>query len=108
MNTPTESWYQKAGGIITLTLYVQPGSKHNEIVGLHGDALKIKLATQPIEGRANKALLHYIANLFNVTLSQVTLKRGEKSRYKIIEIQASHLDWTNIDHTILKQGTKKP
>ncbi len=108
MNTSTKSWCQKADGIITLMLYVQPGSKHNEIVGMHGDALKIKLATQPIEGRANKALLHYIAKLFDVPLSQVTLKRGKKSRNKTIEVRASHFDWTNIGHTILKQGTKKP
>ncbi len=87
-----ETWYQKTGDIITLTIYVQPGAKHNEIVGMHGDALKIKLAGQPIEGRANSALVRYIATLFEVPLSQVTVKRGAKSRHKIIEVRASQID----------------
>lgn len=87
-----ETWYQKTGNIITLTIYVQPGAKHNKIIGIHGDALKIKLATQPIEGRANNALVRYIATLFEVPLSQVTLKRGNKSRHKIIEVRASPID----------------
>ena len=87
-----ENWYQKIGDIITLTIYVQPGAKHNEIIGMHGDALKIKLATQPIEGRANIALVRYIATLFKVPLSHVTLKRGDKSRHKIIEVRASQID----------------
>jgi len=87
-----QSWYQKTGDIITLTIYVQPGAKHNEIIGMHGDALKIKLATQAIEDRANKSLVRYIATLFVVPLSQVTLKRGDKSRHKIIEVRASQID----------------
>lgn len=87
-----ETWYQKTGDIILLTLYVQPGAKHNEIVGMHGNALKIKLATPPIEGRANKALLRYMATLFEVPLSNITLKRGTKSRQKTIEIRSSRID----------------
>src|SRR3990167_6780986 len=92
MSISMETWYQKTGDIITLTIYVQPGAKHNEIIGMHGDALKIKLATQPIEGRANKSLVRYIATLFEVPLSQITLKRGDKSRHKIIQIRASQID----------------
>ena len=91
MSAPRESWYQKTDDIITLTIYVQPGAKHNEIIGMHGDALKIKLATPPIDGRANKALVRYIARLFEVPLSQITLKRGAKSRHKIIEVSASQI-----------------
>ena len=92
MSIPIEPWYKKTGDIITLTIYVQPEAKHNEIIGMHGDALKIKLATPPIEGRANIALIRYIATLFEVPLSQITLKRGAKSRYKVIEIHASQVD----------------
>ncbi len=87
-----ETWYQKTDNIITLTLYIQPRAKHNEIVGMHGNSLKIKLATPPIEGCANKALISYIAALFKVPLSQITLKRGTKSRHKIIEVHASQIN----------------
>ncbi len=94
MSTPREKWYQKTDDItvITLTIYVQPGAKQNEIVGIHGDALKIKLTTPPTDGRANKALVRYIARLFEVPLSQITLKRGAKSPHKIIEVRASQID----------------
>jgi uncharacterized protein YggU (UPF0235/DUF167 family) len=57
MSIPIEPWYKKTGDIITLIIYVQPGAKHNEIIGMHGDALKIKLATSPFAGRANIALI---------------------------------------------------
>lgn len=87
-----KSWYHIKDDIITLTIYVQPGAKRNEVVGLHGDALKIKLATPPIDGRANKALLRFIATIFAVSLSQVVLKNGEKSRHKTITVHASHVD----------------
>jgi uncharacterized protein (TIGR00251 family) len=85
------SWYHSDGEDITLNLHVQPGAKRSEITGLHGDALKIRLAAPPIEGRANEALLKFIAKLFNVPLRQVELKRGERSRDKIILVQRSHV-----------------
>ncbi len=85
-------WYRRNGEIITLTLHVQPGAKRSEIAGLHGDALKIRLAAPPIEGRANEALLKYIAGLFDVPLRQVELKQGEQSRHKVVSITGSQLD----------------
>lgn len=86
------SWYRVNGDVITLTLHVQPGAKRTEICGLHGEALKLKLAAPPIEGRANEALLRYLADRFAVPLRQVELKQGGQSRYKVVAISASHLD----------------
>lgn len=85
-------WYRRDGENITLTLHVQPGAKRSEIAGLHGDALKIRLAAPPVEGRANEALLKFIAKLFNVPLRQVELKRGEQSRHKVILVQRSRVE----------------
>jgi uncharacterized protein (TIGR00251 family) len=85
-------WYRRDGEDITLTLHVQPGAKRSEIAGLHGDALKIRLAAPPIEGRANEALLKFIAKLFDVPLRQVELKRGEQSRHKVILVQRSRVE----------------
>ena len=73
----------------TISVYVQPGAKCTEIVGLHGDALKIRLNTPPIDGRANKALLSYLASQFEVPLKQVSLKKGDKSRHKVVIIAGS-------------------
>lgn len=85
-------WYRRSGETMTLTLHVQPGAKRSEISGLHGDALKIKLAAPPVEGRANEALLKYIARLFAVPLRQVELKQGAQSRHKIVAISGSAVE----------------
>ena len=85
-------WYRRDGKNITLTLHVQPGAKRSEIVGLHGDALKIKLAAQPIEGRANDALLKFIADLFAVPLRDTELKQGGQSRHKVVAVIGSKVE----------------
>ena len=75
-----------------LILHVQPGAKHSEVAGLHGEALKIRLAAPPIDGRANEALLRFIAERFNVPLRNVALKQGAQSRHKRVEVRGSAVD----------------
>ena len=85
-------WYRRSGDILTLTLHVQPGAKRTELAGLHGDALKIRLAAPPIEGRANEALLRFVADAFGVPLRQVELKQGSQSRHKVVAISGSKVE----------------
>ncbi len=85
-------WYRRSDDVITLTLHVQPGAKRSEIVGLHGDALKVKLAAPPVEGRANEALLKFISCLFGVPTRQVELRQGGQSRHKVLAIVGSTVD----------------
>lgn len=85
-------WYRRNGDVVTLTLHVQPGAKRSEIAGLHGEALKIRLAAPPIEGRANEALLRLVAELFGVPLRQVELKQGGQSRHKVLAITGSQIE----------------
>ena len=82
-------WHRREGDTITLVLHVQPGAKHSEVAGLHGDALKIRLAAPPIEGRANEALLRFIAECFKVPLRNVEIKQGGQSRHKRVEVRGS-------------------
>lgn len=82
-------WYRRNGDILTLTLHVQPGAKRTDVAGLHGEALKIRLAAPPIEGRANEALLKFIAGSFGVPLRQVELKQGGQSRHKVVAVTGS-------------------
>ncbi|MBW8076855.1 MAG: YggU family protein [Gallionella sp.] len=82
-------WFRVHDGVLTVTLHVQPGAKRTEIVGLHGDALKIKLAAPPVEGKANEALLRYIAERFGVPLRNVELKQGGQSRHKVVAVSGS-------------------
>jgi hypothetical protein len=86
------NWYRRNADVITLTLHVQPGAKRSEIAGLHGEALKIRLAAPPVEGRANEALLKFIARLFDVPLRQVELRQGGQSRHKVVAIAGSKVE----------------
>lgn len=82
-------WYRLDGDVLSLTLHVQPGAKRTEISGLHGEALKIRLAAPPIEGRANEALLRFVADTFDVPMRQVELKQGGQSRHKVVMVTGS-------------------
>lgn len=83
------SWHRREGDALVLTLHVQPGAKRSEISGLHGDALKIRLAAPPIEGRANEALLRFISERFAVPVRNVELLRGAQSRHKMVKVTGS-------------------
>ena len=85
------SWHRQSpdGATLTLTLHVQPGAKRTEVAGLHGEALKIRLAAPPVEGKANDALIAWLAEVFAVPSRRVRLLRGEKSREKVVEITGS-------------------
>lgn len=77
----------EAASAITLSLHVQPGAKKTEVAGLHGTRIKIRLAAPPVEGKANVALLSFLADAFAVPMRNVTLVRGEKSREKVVRIE---------------------
>lgn len=86
------AWYRRNGETLTLTLHIQPGAKRTEVAGLHGEALKIRLAAPPVEGRANEALLKFIAASFGVPLRQVELKQGGQSRHKVLLVTGSKVE----------------
>ena len=91
-------WYKKDPGFITLMVYVQPGAKHNEIAGFHGNELKIRLKSPPIDGRANEALKKYMSLIFEVPLRQVELKKGDKSRHKTVVVMNSKIEPETIEN----------
>jgi len=84
---PQAAWRRVgADGSITLELHCQPGAKRTEVVGTHGEALKVRLAAPPVEGRANEALIAFLAESFGVPKRNVALIRGESSRAKTVRI----------------------
>lgn len=84
-------WYTQENDAVLINIYVQPGAKCTKLSGFYGDALKIRLATPPIDGRANEALLNFLAQLFDVPRRQVELIRGCKSRHKKVAIRGSKI-----------------
>lgn len=83
-------WFRLAAdGRITLTLHIQPGAKKTEFAGLHGEALKIRLAAPPVDGKANEALIKFVAETLKLPKSAVNLKSGQTSRRKVLEISGT-------------------
>jgi hypothetical protein len=82
-------WLNEDPGSITLTLHVQPGAKRTEVAGLHGDALKIRLAAPPVDGQANEALIAFLADAFGVPKRQVELLSGHASRSKRVRVHGA-------------------
>ncbi len=78
---------RQADGAVTLSLHVQPGAKQTGFAGLHGDALKIRLAAPPVDGKANACLQAFVADFFDVPRRAVTLISGESSRQKILRVE---------------------
>jgi len=81
------SWRREEDGALILVLHVQPGAPRTAVVGTHGDALKIRLAAPPVDGKANAELLRFLAEVFAASTRNVTLLRGEKSRQKVVRIE---------------------
>ena len=88
----TARWLRLGERQTTLTLHIQPGAKKTEIAGVHGDALKIRLAAPPVDGKANAALIAFVADRLGLAKSAVTVKSGHSSRRKVVEVTAAPAD----------------
>ena len=70
----------------TLSVRIQPRASRNEVAGLVGETLKIRLTAPPVEGEANEACLTFLADLFDLPPSKLAIIRGDRSRTKVIRI----------------------
>jgi uncharacterized protein (TIGR00251 family) len=76
-------------GSLLLRLHVQPRAAANGLAGLQGDMLKLRLTTPPVDGKANKAVVAYLAKLFHLPKSAFVIKSGQQSRSKTVVIKAA-------------------
>jgi uncharacterized protein (TIGR00251 family) len=84
------SWLNHAAdGSLVLSLHIQPGAKKTACAGLHGEALKIRLAAPPVDGKANAALIAYLAGACGVSKSSVELLSGESCRSKRVRVSGA-------------------
>jgi uncharacterized protein (TIGR00251 family) len=70
-----------------LEVYVQPGAARSELAGTHGERMKIRLAAPPVEGKANAALIEFLAGHYGVPRRKVRIASGLKSRMKRVVIE---------------------
>lgn len=71
---------------VTLSIYVQPKASKTEFVGLHGDALRFRVAAPPVKGEANAVLCRYLAKVFALPQGSVAVYAGQASRKKQITL----------------------
>jgi uncharacterized protein (TIGR00251 family) len=69
-----------------LRVRASPGAKKNAIEGAHGEALRIRVAAPPVDGKANQALVAFLAKTLALPKRSISLRKGEKSRDKIFAI----------------------
>jgi len=72
--------------LASLLIHVQPRARRTEVVGWHGDALKIRVAAPPVEGAANQELLRFLAKRLALPVARVRLVTGNTGRRKRLEV----------------------
>ena len=72
---------------LELAVYVQPRASRTRWAGLHGDRIKVALASPPVDGKANRALVAFIASSLGVSRSRVRLLAGASSRRKRVLLE---------------------
>jgi len=82
---------------IILKVYLQPKSSKNEIVGPYRDGIKVRITAPPVEGKANEALIRFLAKEFGASSSCIEIIKGCHSREKTLRISGvalqEHLDF---------------
>lgn len=85
------SWCTPADGGLRLAVQIIPNARKTEVIGELDGALKLKLQAQPIEGKANDALIKFLASALGVPRSAVTITHGQTSKKKRIAIAGTAL-----------------
>jgi hypothetical protein len=70
----------------TLSVRVHPGARKNGVTGVHADALKIALSAPPVDGKANEALIAFVADALHLPRTRIALVSGLTSRAKMVRI----------------------
>jgi uncharacterized protein len=84
LSAPIPCLQLQPDGNLLLRLHVQPRAAANGLAGLQGDMLKLRLTTPPVDGKANKAVIAFLAKLFHLPKSALTIKSGQQSRSKTV------------------------
>ncbi|MFQ1713073.1 DUF167 family protein YggU [Aeromonas veronii] len=76
------------GDELVLHLVIQPQASRDQIIGLHGEELKVAITAPPVDGQANSHLIKFLAKQFKVAKGQITIVRGELGRHKTVAIDS--------------------
>jgi len=78
---------QEHDGTVTFAVRVVPRSRRNQVAGVEGEALKVRLTAPPVEGKANKSLVRFLADVLGVHRGDIAIVVGERARQKVIRVK---------------------
>jgi hypothetical protein len=79
-------WARRLADGWSLTIRVQPGATRSEVVGPHGDALRVRVSGRAVDGKANAELVRFLAEHLGVAKAAVEITRGHTSRTKVVHV----------------------
>ena len=85
-------YIEEKDGAVVLRVLVQPRAAKNELAGVHGNCLKIRVTSPPVEDQANKKLCVFLSKLIGVGKTQVEVVGGHKTRVKKVRISNASMD----------------
>ncbi len=80
------SFFSETAGGVVLNVRAKPRSSKPGLDGVEGDALKVRIRSAPVDGKANKELVETLADVFDLPKSKVVFKSGETSKTKRIAL----------------------
>jgi len=88
----SDGWhrYQAGTARLTLQIHAQPNAKTTGAAGLHGDALKVRIAAPAVDDKANAMLLAWLAAALQLPRNALNIRSGATSRRKVVEIQPAN------------------
>ena len=91
----TPGYIHAAPDGVILSVHVQPRARRTALAGLHGEAaVRVKVTQPPVDGKANRALVRFIADLLHVSTAQVSILSGGTSRKKLLKITGTTMEQT--------------
>ena len=82
------NYFTWQGEDLILHCHLQPKAASDEIVGVHGDRLKIRITAPPVDGKANEHIIKWFSKLFKVPKGDIEILQGELGRQKTLRIRA--------------------
>ena len=79
-------------GQLLIALYIQPKASQNKFCGLHAEEMKLAITAPPVDGKANKAVIQFMAKCLGVAKSALSVKRGSQSRHKQLVVEGMDAD----------------
>lgn len=98
----SRTWCSALPGGIRLAVQITPNAKKTEVIGVLDDALKLKLQAQPIEGKANEALVKFLAKALGVPRGAVTITHGQTNKKKLILVASETLTPDDVEQRLIK------